>query len=288
MRPRSWRTPAGGKIHVILVEEGGTGLHPAVASEDSSLPGMTIFLPRDLARFGGEKKLPVLLWGNGACANTTFEHKNFLSEIASHGYLVLAIGLLNQINERGEGSRLPTRPAQLIEALNWAEKQNQSADSPYFGKLAADHVAAMGMSCGGLQAIAVAADPRLDALVICNSGVLPEPSPKSGMPPLSKDALKSFHSPVLYLMGGPKDIAYANAMDDFKRVDQVPIVIANLDVGHAGTFAQPHGGEFARVALSWLNWHLKGQVGEKAMFLGLQSTLAKDPKWTVEAKNFPQ
>src|SRR6187401_2375188 len=79
---------------VVLIEKGGTGPYSAIATEDATLPGMTIFRPSDLAPFGTERKLPILLWGNGACANTTFEHKNFLNELASHGYVVLAIGLL--------------------------------------------------------------------------------------------------------------------------------------------------------------------------------------------------
>ena len=48
--------------------------------------------------------------------------------------------------------------------------------------------------------------------------------------------MTKFHSPVLYIMGGPTDIAYKNAMDDFARVSHVPIVMTNHDVGHAGTY----------------------------------------------------
>lgn len=279
-------TSAAARPGVVTVENGGSGPFPAIATEEASLPGMTIFRPRDLVKIGADTKLPILLWGNGACANTTFEHKNFLSEIASHGYLILAIGRLDQIERRGEGSKQPTKPDQLIGALNWMEKQSQSPESVYAGRVAIDRVAAMGMSCGALQAISVAADPRLRTVVICNSGVLPEPSPRAGMPPLSKDALKAFHTPVLYIMGGPSDIAYNNAMDDFKRVNHVPIVMANLDVGHGGTFAQPHGGKFTRVALGWLNWQLKGQTNQSRMFLGEDSVLMKDPDWRIETKNF--
>ena len=63
-------------------------------------------------------------------------------------------------------------------------------------------------------------------------------------------------------MGGPSDIAYKNAMDDFSRVNHVPIVMTNFDVGHAGTYARPHGGEFTPVALAWLDWQLKGKNRE--------------------------
>jgi hypothetical protein len=62
------------KSSFVVVEDGGTGPHPAVATEDAALEAMTIFRPRDLSTFGDGQKLPVVLWGNGACANTTWEH----------------------------------------------------------------------------------------------------------------------------------------------------------------------------------------------------------------------
>ena len=270
----------------VIIEEGGTGPHPAFVTEDRTLPGMTIFRPRDLSAFGAVQKLPVLLWGNGACANTTQEHKNFLNEIASHGYLVLAIGLLDQIENRDETSRKMTRSSQLLTALDWIMAENESAESVYFGKVDVSKVAAMGMSCGGLQAIEVSADPRISTTVICNSGVLPKPLPMAAMPSLSKDALKKFHAPVLYIMGGSSDIAYNNAMDDFSRVEHVPIVMTNLDVGHGGTFSRPHGGEFTGVALAWLDWQLKHKTEASAWFIGEDSKLNSAPNWTVETKNF--
>ncbi len=270
----------------VVIEDGGTGPYPAVATEAWTLPGMTIFRPRDLSPFGPDRKLPVAVWGNGACANTTQEHKNFLSELASNGYVIVAIGLLDEIHERGEGSRQKTEPEQLLTGLDWILAENESTESIYFGKVDTAKVAAMGMSCGGLQAIRVSADPRITTTVVCNSGVLPEPSPLPGMPPLAKDVLEDFHGPVLYLMGGPSDIAYENAMDDFSRISQVPVVMTNLDVGHGGTYARPHGGEYTPVALAWLDWHLKGREEAAGMFLGEDSELKHDPEWSVETKNF--
>lgn len=270
----------------VVIESGGTGAHPAVVTEDWTLPGMTIYRPRDLSPFGAAGGLPILLWGNGACANTTQEHKNFLNEIASHGYLVLAIGLLDQIEVRDETSREMTRSGQLLDALDWILAENGSTESVYFGRIDGSKVAAMGMSCGGLQAIEISSDPRISTTVVANSGVLPEPSPMAAMPPLTKEDLEKYHGPVLYLMGGPSDIAYDNAMDDFSRVDHVPIVMTNLDVGHAGTYARPHGGEYTPVALAWLDWQLKGVQTASGMFLGEDSELSRDPDWSVETRNF--
>ncbi len=272
----------------VVIEGGGRGPFPAVVTEDWTLPGMTIFRPRDLSSFGANKKLPIVVWGNGACANTAQEHKNFLNELASNGYVIVAIGLLDQIETRGETSRRKTEPSQLLGGLDWILSENESTESIYFGKMDATKVAAMGMSCGGLQAIQISSDPRITTTVVCNSGVLPDPSPMAGMPPLSKDVLKDFHGPILYLMGGPSDIAYKNAMDDFSRVSQVPIVMTNLDVGHGGTYAQPHGGKYTPVALAWLDWQLKDLKEASSMFLGEDSQLKRNPEWTVETKNFDQ
>jgi len=68
------------------IEDGGTGPYKALMASDSKLPTHTIFRPNDLAAFGRKNKLPIVAWGNGACANSPWEHVNFLSEIASHGF----------------------------------------------------------------------------------------------------------------------------------------------------------------------------------------------------------
>ncbi len=252
----------------ITIENGGQGPHKAIITEDPTLEGITIYRPSDLTPFENDNKLPILLWGNGACANTTEEHKNFLNEIASHGYLVLGIGLFDQIQDRGDMSRKRTKSSQLIGALDWITAESAREGSAYFGKVDLSKVAAMGMSCGGLQAIEISFDTRIKTTVVCNSGVLPTPSPMPAMPGLSKDDLKKLHGPVLYIMGGPSDIAYKNAMDDFARVDHVPIVMTNLDVGHGGTYRRPFGGEYSPVALAWVDWHLKGKRMRPRCLLG--------------------
>ncbi len=284
-QPQSAPAPVSAAPKQIKIEDGGQGPYSAIATESPTLPGMTIYRPLDLTPFGAERKLPVLLWGNGACANTTEEHKNFLSELASHGYLVLGIGLLDEIEKRGNASRERTKSSQLISALDWIIAESAKADSEFADKIDTSKVAAMGMSCGGLQAIAISPDPRITTTVVCNSGVLPTPSPMPAMPALSKDDLKKLHGPVLYIMGGPSDIAYKNAMDDFSRIEHVPVVMTNLDVGHGGTYRRPHGGEFTPVALAWLNWHLKGMQDASKMFVGDDCLLKKDAKWTIEVKN---
>ena len=85
----------------------------------------------------------------------------------------------------------------LTTAIDWALAENKRAGSPYFGKIDARKVAVSGFSCGGLQAMTAAKDPRVAAVVLQNTGILNEgPSALPGMD-LKKDALLNLHTPVL-------------------------------------------------------------------------------------------
>ena len=105
------------------------------------------------------------------------------------------------------------------------------------------------------------------------------------MPMPEKSQLERIHTPVMYLLGGPDDIAYGNGMDDFSRINHVPAVACNYPVGHGGTYGQPHGGEFSIPAIAWLDWQLKGDAEAAAMFKGDPCPLALREGWTVETKN---
>jgi hypothetical protein len=266
-----------------VVEDGGTGQYSAIMISDESLPTHTIFRPKDLSVFGKQNKLPVIAWGNGACANSPWEHVNFLNEVASHGFLVIAIG---PMPKEGEQTRDRSTSSQLSDAIDWAIAQNGDKKSPYYKKIDAKNIAVSGMSCGGLQTLEIAPDSRVTTAVVCNSGILPSPTTgMPGMPGLVKDQLKKLHTPTLYILGGESDIAYNNGMDDYKRIDHIPAFMANMDVGHGGTYQQPHGGEFARVATAWYLWQMKGDKEASKMFLGKDCGLCTDPKWKLESKN---
>jgi predicted alpha/beta-hydrolase family hydrolase len=268
-----------------VVEDGGTGNYSAIMYTDSSLSTHTISRPKDLSVFGKKNKLPIIAWGNGACANSPWEHVNFLSEVASHGFLVIAIGPMPQEGERGNGR---STSSQLSDAIDWAIAQNSDEASIFYKKIDTGKIAVSGMSCGGLQTLEVAPDPRITTAVVCNSGILKNPrSGMPGMPSLTKDHLEKLHTPTLYLLGGESDIAYENGMDDFNRINHVPVFVGNIDVGHGGTYGQPHGGEFARVATAWYKWQLKGAEEAGKLFTGNPCQLSESDIWTVEKKNLP-
>ena len=264
-----------------VVEDGGTGPYKVLMLEDPSLEAHTIFAPQDLAPFGKKNPLPVLVWGNGACTNSPWEHYKFLNEIASHGFLVIATGYIPMEEKPYRGPM--STSAQQIESIDWAIAQNADKNSPYYGRIDVEHIAAAGMSCGGLQTLDNATDPRLKTIMICNSGLFINPGTAvPNMPMPNKERLQEITVPVIYILGGPEDIAYENGMDDFHRLVKVPAFAANYPVGHGGTYRQEHGGEFTVPALAWLQWQLKGDKEAAKLFQGADCGLANREGWTVE------
>jgi len=281
----------------------GTGRFAAVKEEVASLPRHVVYRPKDLAGLGNTK-LGVVAWGNGGCSEDGASSRFHLLEIASHGYLVIASGRI--LSGPGAPPREPrpaapaapaapqgqlppprTQVSDLTDAVDWALAENTRAGGPYFGRIDPAQIAYSGWSCGGVQALQVAKDPRVKTMVIHNSGVLNTgPTNMTGIS-VGKEVLQTLHTPVIYIEGGPKDIAYENGMDDFKRISHVPAAIANLPVGHGGTFNEPNGGAAASVAVSWLNWQLRGDEQSAKRFVGEDCGLCKDAQWSLERKQFP-
>jgi hypothetical protein len=125
------------------------------------LPRHTIYAPRNTPQ---NAKLPVLLWGNGACSADGLSAVNFLSQIASHGVLVISQG-----TPWGQGS---TSGQQMRDALNFItspQARNVNAD---FAKVDSSRILAAGFSCGGIEAYEQIWDDRVFGVGIWNSGLL--------------------------------------------------------------------------------------------------------------------
>src|SRR5688572_29714515 len=228
----------------------GSGPERALVYSEPSLASHTIYRPAEL-----NGPYPVVLWGNGSCVNSSFGYREFLAEIASHGFIVLAIGPY-----RDSPSPRQPRPAdpaqwppfetsytQMLDALDWITAENRRSGSPFNGKVAVDKVAAMGHSCGGLQTVKVSTDPRITTAVVLNSGMITDDDQYMIRHELKRSVLDQMHAPIAYFIGGESDIAYANAEVDWKELQalRVPAVNANMDVGHGATYHLPNGGVFA-------------------------------------------
>ena len=273
----------------------GTGRFPAMKEEVPSLPRHVVYRPKELDGLG-RQKLGVVAWGNGGCSDDGASSRFHLLEIASHGYLVIASGRIlsgpgappREPRPAAQAGAIPpprTQASDLTEAVDWALAENQRRGSPYFGRIDPSLVAYSGWSCGGLQALAVAKDPRVKTMVLHNTGVFNEGQSISGLD-VRKDVLQTLHTPAIYILGGPTDIAYANGMDDFNRISHVPVAVANLPVGHGGTFNQPNGGAAASVAVSWLDWQLRGDTKSAKRFVGEDCGLCQDSQWSLQRKQF--
>jgi hypothetical protein len=346
-----------------IVEEGGSGPYKAIMMEEASLTTHTIFRPQDISKFGKGNLLPVVVWGNGGCANSPSGHVNFLNEVASQGFLIVAIGPSNYQQQEaprpgqtgdvprmggmgggmpqmgggmpggmgggmpqmggqrpqgqgapqgGQGGGMPRMgmgggmpggmgggmpqmggggmgggmsmgdPAGLKQALEWAIAQNADKNSPYYGKLDIDNIAAAGMSCGGLQALHMSDDARIKTIMVMNSGYFgtDESEDKASLAKLKQKS-------IIWILGGSTDIAWDNGNDDFKRMaGTMPACLVSLDgIGHGGTYMQPNGGDYAKVAGAWLKWWLKGDKEASTMFTGSEPGVSKMAGWSIERKN---
>jgi hypothetical protein len=154
----------------VTVGDGGTGPYKAILSGDSTLPTHTIYRPRDLSRFGPTHRLPLVAFANGGCRDTSGEFRNLLSEVASHGYLIVAIGPAGTSAVSGSEEHVgTTKASQLLDAIDWATREAVRPESIFFRKIDTGKVAVAGQSCGGMQALAVSGDPRVTTSIILNS-----------------------------------------------------------------------------------------------------------------------
>lgn len=265
-----------------ILDEGGSGPYKAMGISEPTLKGLTVYRPQNLqAAVNGEgKSLPLMVFANGGCSDSNAQHWRMLTDIASYGYVIIALGeLQDSINDRQHGK---TENADMIKALDWAEMQTNEASSEYADIIDMQNVAMAGMSCGGAMTMANNADSRLKTYIMFNSGM-----GDIEMSGASKANLDSLHGPILYVIGGESDIAYQNALLDYERINHVPVAFANqLRVGHGGTYHELYGGTFSPMARYWLDWQLKGNETQKDVFL--KNRLTEFPDWSMKSKNFSE
>jgi hypothetical protein len=140
--------------------------------------------------------MPVLVWGNGACSTDGRSNSALLQNIASYGFLAIAEGGPNG----GGSSNKDTMRA----AIDWVTK---TAGTGAYANVDATKIMAAGFSCGGVEAIDNIWDSRVDTVGVISSGLLS-----------NQTAAKDWKKPVLFVLGGSGDIAYANVSPPFSML----------------------------------------------------------------------
>ena len=259
----------------------GSGPH-AVTVETNSDPGIdegTIFRPTDL---GGSEKYPIFVWGEGGCSQNGLSNSAAMAEIASHGYFVIADGTPNGSGNRVmDRSNLAAMGAPLIAYIDWAVAENAKPCSAYYQSLETTKIASNGFSCGGLMSQATVTDPR-----IVTWGVT-----SSGMAGAMQDFYDLIHTPVLFVEGGPSDIAYDGGVQGYEAISEldVPVLWFSKDIGHGGDLFSARGGDFTKINLAWLNFWLKDDEGAtgKGLLVGAGCPYCSDSAWEVRSAHLP-
>jgi hypothetical protein len=245
----------------------GSGPGKVVRLRPETLPTHTLYWPPRWTR----GKLPLVVWAGdhgGKCVNSSLAYAAFLSEIASHGYFVVALGNddIDYPQPEGlavlaDGRPLYVQASGLTKAVDWALGENRRAGSPYTGKLDTDRIAYMGHGCGAGHALTASADPRTTTTVLLNSSAAFRPDPsRPHKPPLAQ--LEGRDDDRWVIEAGDENLAKA-------RAALWPMFRAALNgVGHAGAYARPDR-RWSSAVLAWLDWQLKGDSAAKRSLDGL-------------------
>lgn len=279
--------------------ENPTGPYKVIMEVDKTLPGHTIYCPVELKKFPKKDKLPIVIMSGPGCDFDGDSYRPFWTEVASYGYMVLATGL--PVPEGSRAKMWNNTASDLLAGLDWLFAENSRKGSKFYGKIDTADVALFGQSCGGIQALRIADDPRVTTLVFWNSGsvLMGNVGPTDNTKRLNttsdlmgnrdlKVLVKSLKIPTAYFVGD-KDMARPRAVEDFNDIENIPLFFGVREISgdsHGGTFREKNGGGFGIAGVAWLNWITKGDKKAAQMFEGDPCLLAKDLKWIeIKKKN---
>lgn len=237
----------------------------------------TVFRPSDPAAVG--KPMPVLAFGNGACAHTdNREVTNALTFIASKGFVVVDTGSADgSYNGVPSGSPIP---ALLTDAITWAQREQNRSGAALSQRLDLTKVATAGHSCGGLEALVAAQDSRVSAAVSLDSGFFADGS--FGYP---RSELYKLHTPVLFMAGGTSDIAYDNTVANYNMVTVPAVQAQHPQAGHVGFITGSQMTDGMSTVVQFLDMVLNGNETARSYIMDPSGLESRYP-WTVARKNF--
>jgi hypothetical protein len=167
---------------------GGSGPYKANVTTERTLPIRTIYAP--IKPPPKDVKMPVLMWGGPVASGSSYS--NFLTEVASHGYLVITTGPTNGLS----GS---TAVTDITMNIDWVTRNPAALK---YGNIDRTKIAVGGHSLGGLEAMSGSyRDPRVSLTLVYDSGTLDDSK---------RQKVKELKNTVAFILGDSKDIAYKN------------------------------------------------------------------------------
>lgn len=238
-----------------------------IDSFNPAFPYRTVFAPVGVP---AGTSVPVVAWAQGNCYIYGNMYRDFLSEIASHGYMVVA----------------PGSPAEIL----YPEKTDNKfldhtidavmAYAPY-APIGIDtgKIAVAGHQCGGYQATETMAydeGSRITTGIFFNA---------QGM----NSSIENFSAPSLWIGGGATDPAQVDKSFAQLTINDkfIPTYKAEMATGSKGTFWMPRGGAYAEAAVAWLDLWLKNDQAALAAFPAGNVEAAGARGWVTESNAFP-
>lgn len=276
------------------------GRYQVIIERIATLPNHTLFRPVS----DGEKPQawPLLVWENGGCSNDPTRYAQFLSRIASAGYLIAAQGF--EGNPRPAPDRsVRGREADMLmeEAVAWASIETARDDSAFYHRIDTSRIGLFGHSCGGFTSLQVApVDPRISAVIVFNSSTNPTWERNR-----TANLLSSYPAglPVAWVNGGATDMAHPTGMMNWELLPRsMPGLHIEYDFppldsegkpsdGHGGFFrgdlAQRLNPVIADIAISWFDFTIVSRSRQAREYLfGKPCGFCSDKRWQVDSRNW--
>jgi hypothetical protein len=290
-----------------------------VIEHDQTLATHTIYRPANL----GSLKHGVLVWGEGGCAKNGLTFPEFLTELASHGFVIVADG--PPVENAGRGGpggggapraggpppagaapggpvgAAPGGPAGAAPGAGpgGAGRGNGAMLDGTALVQAIDWIAKEGndkasrfyqkVETGRVAAMGMSCGGLMSYGASADPRVATVGIWNSGLIQPDEKIFAGLHSPVIIMTGGEKDIAYANGKRDFETMPaKIPVFYGvHPSVGHGGTYNEDNGGAFGVAAVAWLKWQLMNDTSAsgKGYFVGDTCVICGDTKWQTASKS---
>jgi dienelactone hydrolase len=219
----------------------------------------TIFRPEPLGQNGFLH--PPLIWGPGILTTVSM-YTAFLTRVASHGFVVVAV------NSLGAGPGSPANQQPMMDGLNWIVAQNGQAGS-YQGKLDVNHAVSMGYSIGGTAAVQVGAHPNVATTISIHG----------------HSATSALHGP-LFQTTGTQDTVGLPLQQQTYNASRVQTFLATVEGATHLEILSAGGGRETGPIIAWLRLFIYNDQSVRNYFYGDDCVVCRSPWTNPQRKNW--